>query len=170
MNTLDLILLILLGGFALFGFWFGIIHMVGAFAGLIIGIWAAGHWQAALAPHLLWATGGNLALANIVAFVMIYSVAARVVGLVFWILEKVFNVIAFIPFLKSFNRLLGAGLGFLEGMVAIGLAMYFAARFPFAAQFTTLMQTSQFASAFMNVGGVFAPLLPATIQTLRSVL
>ena len=170
MNILDLILLIGLGGFVLAGFWFGIIHMVGAFVGLVFGIWAASRFAGPVADWLANLTGWNENLLLVLAFVLSYAIAARLAGLALWFVEKIFHFIAIIPFLKTFNRLLGAALGFVEGMLTLGLALYVASRYPISADFTALLEASTFAPRFQAVGAVLAPLLPDAIRALQSVI
>lgn len=170
MNVLDITLLVALGGFVLAGFWFGLIHMVGAFAGMIVGVWAAGHFNTQVSEWIVSVFGGNINLIRVLAFVLTYSIAARLVGVLFWFVEKIFGLITIIPFLKTFDRLLGAALGFVEGMLAIGLAVYFMGRFPISERFAELLHASQFAPKFQAVGSVLAPLLPDAIRILKSVI
>jgi len=170
MNGLDLVLLITLGGFVLAGFWFGIIHMAGALLGMVAGVWVAGHYNGAVTDWLANITGWNANFLRIAAFVLTYAIAARLVGFAMLLVQKVFDFISIIPFLKTFNRLLGAALGFLEGALAIGLALYFASRFPINAEFTTLLAASIYAPRFQIVGSILTPLLPDAIRLLKSVI
>lgn len=170
MNVVDISLLILLGGFVLYGFWFGIIHMVGALVGVVFGAIAAGRLYPLVAGWIAPLFGDSQNLAKVVAFIAIFVLVGRLVGLAFWVIEKIFKFIAIIPFLKTFNRLLGAALGLLEGTLALGLAVYFAARFPISANFEVLMRDSAVAKALHAVGAILAPLLPAAVRAVRSIL
>ncbi len=170
MNVIDISLLVLLGGFVLYGFWFGIIHMVGALIGVVFGAFAAGHFYGPVAAWMAPWFGSSQNLAKVVAFVLVFVLVNRLVGLAFWIVEKIFKFIAVIPFVKTFNRLLGAALGLLEGTLVIGLAVYFAARFPISGGFEALMKASSLAKAFAAVGAILAPLLPATVRAIQSVI
>lgn len=170
MNVVDITLLVLLGGFVLAGFWFGIIHMVGSLIGLIAGALIAGWFYAPFTGLLTGYVGGNQNLAKIIAFVILFILTTRLVGLAFWTIEKIFRFISIIPLLKTFNRLLGAALGLLEGTLTIGLGVYFAARFPATAAFEMLLRDSSMARAFAAVGALLAPLLPAAVRAVRSVI
>ena len=170
MNIVDMSLLVALGGFILYGFWFGIIHMVGALLGVVVGAIAAGRLYAPVAHWLAPFVGNNANLAKIIGFTIVFILVNKLVSLAFWIVEKIFKFISIIPFLKTFNRLLGAVLGLLEGTLALGLGVYFASRFPATASFEMLLRGSQMAHAFAAVGAILAPLLPAAVRAVQSVI
>ncbi len=169
MNVIDISLLVLLGGFVLAGFWFGIIHMIGAIVGLVLGALAAGQFYGSAAAWLAPYIGGNLNLASIIMFFAIFVLVNRLIGLLFWIIEKVFNFIAVIPFLKTFNRLLGAAVGFVEGLLVLGAVVYFASRFPITAGFAATLKNSQVAKVLYPISAILAPLLPAALRAAQSV-
>jgi len=170
MNIVDIVLLVVLASFILSGFWFGIIHMVGSLVGVLVGAWAAGHYYETLTPWISPWVGGNLNLARIIGFFILFVIVNRLFGVIVFIAEKIFKVIAVIPFLKTFNRLLGAAFGLIEGTLVLGLAVYFASRFPFTAAFEMSMRTSELAKALYNVGLILAPLLPQAVRAIQSVL
>jgi len=170
MSVVDISLLVVLGGFILLGFMSGIIHMIGSLIGLVVGAWVSGHFYGLAAQYILPWVGGNANLANIIAFVLIFIIINRLFGIVIFAADKIFKVIAIIPFLKTFNRLLGAVFGLIEGTLVLGLAVYFASRFPFTAAFTTALQGSQLAKPLYAVGLVLAPLLPQAVRMIQSVL
>lgn len=168
MNYLDLVLLIALGGFVLYGLWFGFIHMVGTVAGLVFGALVAG-WYYPVGSSWLQHYLGNANVANFIAFFVIFVLVTRLVGLVFWIVEKAFGFISVIPFLMTFNRLLGAALGLVEGALVLGLAVWFAARFPFSVPFVDAMQSSAFAHILNFAGGLLAVLMPTALKSVQSI-
>lgn len=168
MNVVDISLLVALGGFVLYGFWFGIIHMVGALVGVVAGALAAGRLYAPVANWVAPMVGDNANLAKIIGFVIVFILVNKLVGLAFWVIEKIFKFIAIIPFLKTFNRLLGAALGLLEGTLVLGLTVYFASRFPVSTGFDTLLADSTVAHALLPVGSILAPLLPLAVRAAQS--
>lgn len=170
MNVVDISILVVLGGFVLAGFWFGAIHMVGSVVGVIVGAVVAGQFHVALAGALAGLVGGNENLAKLIAFAILFILATRLVGLAFWVIEKIFKFIAIIPFLKTFNRLVGAALGLIEGTLAIGLVVWFAAHYPATAGFGSLLATSPVAKGFYAVGAILSPLLPLAVRAAQSVI
>ncbi len=61
MALFDLILIIILGGFVLFGLWFGFIHTLGSLLGIVVGAFVAGHYYSGFADwgSFIWG-GGDL--------------------------------------------------------------------------------------------------------------
>lgn len=170
MTSIDAVILIALGGFVLSGLWFGLIHMVGSLVGFVFGAFVAAHGYDFAARIAAPWVGNNLNLARILAFFALFVIVNRLIGLLFHFVEKAFNFISVIPFLKTFNRLLGAGLGFLEGAIVLGLVVYFASRFPVSAAFTAGLQGSPLAYALNLLGSLLAPILPTAIQMLQPVI
>ncbi len=170
MNIVDVSLLVLVGGFVLAGFWFGLIHMIGSFVGLAAGAVVGGAFYTPFAKLLVGYVGHNENLAKIVAFVLLFIITTRLVGLVFWLLEKSFKFISVIPFLGTFDRLLGGVLGLVEGTFTLGIAVYFAARFPITAASDALLRSSQVAHALSDIGKILAPLLPTAVRAVQSML
>lgn len=170
MTILDFILLVTLFFFTFSGFWFGLIHSLGALIGTIAGVLLAGHYfeqlQAVIQPVFM--TNENLA--KIVAFLLIFIVVNRLVGLVFWLINKIFNVIAVIPFLKTINRLTGALLGFLEGTLVLGVVLVLIGKFPFADFIIPAIQASGVAKYLIYIGNILVPLLPELVRQARSYL
>jgi hypothetical protein len=112
---------------------------------------------------------GNENLARIVIFFVVAVLVNRLIGVVFWIIEKIFKFVSIIPFMKSFEKLLGGALGFVEGVIVVGGALYLAARFPVSAGFAAALATSQFGLWLIKVFGLFAPLLPDILRNIKSV-
>lgn len=167
MNYLDISLLIILGGFVLYGFWFGLIHMIGSLLGIFIGAFAAARFYVAGADWLTFL--GNDNLAKVIAFIVIFIVVSKLVGLVFFLIDKAFRFVAVIPFLVTFNRLLGAGLGFVEGVLALGYTIWFIGRFPWSQAFGEVLSSSIIAEILNIVGSILALLAPVALRAVSSV-
>lgn len=167
MNILDLVLIIILFFFVATGFRFGLIHTLGALVGTVIGVLIAGRYFEAGAELLKGILFGNTNLAKVIAFIVIFILVSRVVGLVFWIIDKVFKVLAVIPFLRSINRLAGAALGLLEGAVVLGIILIFIDKFPFSEQILPAIETSQMAQWLLGYGKILTPLLPEAVKLIE---
>lgn len=165
MTFLDLIVGLVLFGFVLAGLWFGLIHMIGAIVGTVAGTLVAGHYAALSSTFL-----GSSNIARVGAFFIIMVLVNRLIGIVFWVVEKIFKIFAVIPFMKTFEKILGGALGLLEGIVVIGGAMYLAARYPLNETFSSALSVSKLSLALIKGFGLFAPLLPDIIRNLKSVV
>jgi uncharacterized membrane protein required for colicin V production len=88
---------------------------------------------------------GNTTVASIVLYILILIIAQRLVSFLFWIIDRLFGFLRWLPFVGFVNRLLGGILGAVEGFVFVAAGVYF-----FGLNFPTL-STSWFAgSAIVN--------------------
>jgi len=124
-SFIDIILIGIIIVFVVSGFVFGLIQGIGAIIGLAVGFWAAINYFGGLGDVLTPIFLGHSVWAHIIAFILIFILANRLVGLVFWLIDRAFKIISIIPFLKSVNRLGGAVLGLIEGILVCGLILGF---------------------------------------------
>ncbi|MFA5134115.1 MAG: CvpA family protein [Patescibacteria group bacterium] len=163
MVLIDFIFLIILGGFILFGLWFGLIHTLGALIGTVLGVYLSSRWYDDVA---IWAQShfaGSLNVWKVICFILLFVIINRLVGLLFYILEKMFNVITSLPFLKSINRLAGAILGLIEGAVVIGGLVFISNKFPFGLE-EKLFAASTLKGYFLHVFNILLPLVPQALK------
>jgi len=170
MSHLDIILLIILGGFAMFGLWFGFIHTLGALVGTVVGTFVTSHYYEPIAGWIWSMTGGNENLVKVLTFIIMFIVVNRLVGFAFWLVEKAFNILKIIPFLSTINRLLGGILGLFEGVLVVGLILFFVSKFPFADWLTGSVLKSGVAGYLVNLSSILWPLLPAALKQIQGIL
>jgi len=169
MAIIDFILLLVLFGFALFGLWFGLIHTLGSLLGTILGVYLSSRWYDGAA---VWAQGkfaGDLNVWKVIVFILLFILINRLVGLLFHIVEKMFDIFTKLPFLKSINKLAGAILGLLEGAVVLGGVIFIAHRFPFGLE-EKLFAASQIKNYFLGVFNVLMPLVPEVLKTANGLM
>jgi uncharacterized membrane protein required for colicin V production len=160
---LNFALLVLLAGFVLFGLWFGFVHTLGALAGTIIGAFAAGKLYEPLATWLSGTFGWDHNLMRVIAFLVLFVLINRLVGLLFYVVERVFRFISIIPFLSTIDHLLGLILGFLEGVLVLGLTLFVAQKFPIG-PLAQMITDASVAKWMMKTASILLPLLPKVIQ------
>jgi uncharacterized membrane protein required for colicin V production len=115
-------------------------------------------------------THWNQNFVNVLVLIILFLIVNRLVGFIFWLLDRVFSIITRLPFISSLNRLLGALFGLLEGIVALGIAFYFISRFPLSPAFMTQVNASRVAAFCGSIASLLWPLVPATIQSLQNFL
>jgi len=169
MTIFDVILLLILGGFVMFGLWFGFIHTLGSLIGTFAGAFFAGLWYEPLAKWLE-SIFGHPNLMRILAFILIFIIFNRLIGFVFYLLDKIFKFLTIIPFLKTINRLLGGLLGFFEGILVIGLSLFVISRFPLSDWFTNVLAASTVAPWFVATSKILQYVLPEILRQLHSVI
>ncbi len=118
MLLFNIILILALIAFVGSGLKDGFIYALGRIVGAVIGFLVAKYFYIQLA--FVFSPFMPAGWAKVIAFLLIFVVATRVMGWIFKAIDKTFNFIAIIPFMKSINHVLGAFLGFLEGIIIIG--------------------------------------------------
>lgn len=116
MNTLDIIILAIIGLFTVLGFFTGFIRGVSSLVGIAAGI-VAGNLFHASGAGMLSPFIASPEAANVVAYALILIITMAVVALAARVLERVINLM----FLGWLNRLLGLVLGFAKGGVLAAL-------------------------------------------------
>ncbi len=170
MTILDLILILSVFSFVLAGLWFGFVHALGAVIGMVLSVLVAGRYYDAWGAASSGIFFGNENLARTAMFLLIMILVNRLIGIVFWLIEKMFKVVSVIPFMKTFNAILGGVLGFVEGVLVVGGALYIAARYPISTHFAEALSASNIGMWLLQAFGLLVPLLPEAVKQLKSVI
>ncbi|OGF39414.1 hypothetical protein A2515_02845 [Candidatus Falkowbacteria bacterium RIFOXYD12_FULL_34_57] len=168
---IDVVLLIILSGFVFYGLFFGLIRTVGSLIGLIIGAVIASRYYLAVYGMIDGLFIGFDNLGKVLVFVILFSFIHHVVGIGFFFIDRTFNILSIIPFLKSFNRLGGGILGALIGSLSIGLVLYVASRYTFIESiFGRWLINSELTPYFLKINNLLLPLLPEMLKMLKSLI
>jgi len=169
LTLFDVVLLVALGGFVMFGAWFGLFHTLGSLFGTVAGTFFGGIGISIVGP-LMHAIFGDSQWVDVITFMVIFAVFSRLVGFGFYVLDKSFSIMTKLPFLSSADRILGAVVGFFEGILVIGMILYVASKYDLGYSATYALQSSTVAPWFVNVSWILQPLLPRAINELRSII
>lgn len=165
MTWLDLLLLLALFSYTWGGFQAGLIEAIGGLVGLVIGAVVASSQYVHFAPAFAGWVGGNELISKVVAFGVILFVVSRLVAIIIWFVNKLFNIVAIVPGLKLLNKLAGAVFGLLEGALFLGLVLQVANRLPVPDNWAHALQGSMIAPFLIHVSGWLVPFLPAALKT-----
>ncbi|MFH1207011.1 MAG: CvpA family protein [Patescibacteria group bacterium] len=164
MGTLTIILLIIFFGFIVAGFFFGLIHTIGAVLGAVAGVWIASHFYEQISPFIqFFMIKGPVA--DVIAFIAILLVVSRLIGFMVHMLDQGFKIISIVPFASSINRLGGALFGFIEAAFVIGTILYVTSQFNVSPAVTDAINNAPFAGLLMTIAQVLLPLIPAALKT-----
>ncbi|HBX15842.1 MAG TPA: hypothetical protein DEF57_00870 [Candidatus Magasanikbacteria bacterium] len=130
----------------------------------------ASHYYEPISNWTLSITGGNFNIVKFIVFIILFIIANRLVGFIFWLVEKVFSVLKIIPFLGTINRLLGGLLGLFEGVLVVGLTLFFISKFPLSEWLTGSMLKSGMAAYLIKISSILWPLLPAALKQIQSIM
>src|SRR3989339_350934 len=159
MGLFDIVLLIIIAGFAMFGIWFGFIHTLGSLLGTAVGAFVATRYYLWLATWIVNITGWSEHTATVIAFVIVFMVSNRLIGFFFWLFDRFFKPITNLPFLSSLNRFLGFLLGIFEGVVTLGLVFFVIQANPVNEKFMTWVDESRVVPYTLGAANVLMPLV-----------
>lgn len=157
---------ILLGIIILIGFWGlkkGFLQSLGSIVGLVLATIIASRFYPTVAGWF-----GSTNFSNVLSFIIIFGLATRIVSLVFWVLGKVFRLITILPFISSFDRLLGLILGLVEGILVLAVILTFALKYPINYWIIEQMSLSVVAGVLLKIGMFSLPLFPEALKTMKS--
>lgn len=153
----DLILILIIFSFVLFGLWFGLIHALGGVVGTIVGAIIAMKYYTKFATTNMW---------QLVSFIVLFILGSRLTAFVFYLIEKAFKITQIIPGIKTINRLAGGLLGLAEGCIIVGIILVFATRFAFPTLIIAVGK-SEIAQFLIGVGTTILPLFPEALRQVK---
>lgn len=119
-NYLDIIIAFVFVGFALRGYFKGLILSLTSLIGLIVGLYAAWHFSDYLAQELTPLLSLSVESLKIVSFILTFVIALFIVYLIGILLEKVVKVAG----LGFLNKLGGLFLGLIKGGLLVSIFFY----------------------------------------------
>lgn len=165
MAIFDIVLIVILAGFGFYGFFFGFIKTVGSLIGIIVGFFIASRfYQLVFLKIQNWFFGQDTT-GKIITFFVLFSLANRLTVFTFSLLDRLFDFISIIPFLKTINRLAGVIFGLLMGITILGIAFYFVLNYPFIGGWIgKMVSSSKIAPFLIKVGGILTPIIPEAFR------
>ncbi|QQG52805.1 MAG: CvpA family protein [Candidatus Falkowbacteria bacterium] len=171
MIIFDIVLAVILAIFVFSGLRKGLIRSVGSIIALIIGAYVASNF------YLTFFEWGRSLVANheaggkIAAFIILFIAASSLTNLIFFLIEKVFNLLAIIPGSRYLNNILGALLGLLEGSLFLGLMVFVASRYALIGNLLgDNLAKSVIAPWLLKVVNIILPVLPEALKALKSII
>ena len=168
MSIFDLVILIIISGFALFGLWFCLVHTLGSLIGTAFGVYLASRFYEPVAGWIINFTGWGQNYIKVIVFVVTFLLITRLVGFIFWVMEKFLTIFTRMPFIHGLDRIMGAIFGFLEGAIVVGVTLFFISRFPISLPFMEGLAHSQLAPPLVKLASILIPLFPEAIRLLKS--
>ncbi len=166
MPIFDIILLIILAGFVLYGLFFGLIRTLGSLIGLVAGLWLTLIFYLTVFGWVKNLFFGHELAGKIIVFIVLFTLINRLIGFIFALIDRTFDLISVIPFLKTINRLAGAALGFIEGGLVLGLVLLLLSQTASGTWFSN----SPVASFLISYTKAVMPLLPGLLNKLKEMV
>lgn len=153
----NILLAVLVIGFIGAGMKDGFIETLGRLVGAVLGFLAARAWSLPVASFL--GAFVPLGWSRLIAFIVIFLVITRLVGFGFQLVDGAFRILSVLPFLKSINSLLGAALGFIEGLILVGGVIYLVTTFKLIPWLSTLFASSVVAAWILKTFNILLGVL-----------
>lgn len=170
MNILDITIIIIVGVFALMGFWVGLFHTIGSLIGTVVGVFIASRYYEPMAQWLINTTGWSTNVSRVVMFIALFFVITRAIGVAFWLIGKVVGTVLPIPFKSAINRFLGMIFGAAEGLITVGVGLYFIDKFPLGEKIMASIETSAIAPIAITAASILIPLFPEALKALETTI
>lgn len=168
MSIFDLALIIIILGFVINGLFKGIIKMTGSIVALFLGIFLASRLYLVFYSFISTYISGSANILKIIAFVIILLLSAKIIELIFKLIEKVFKIAAFIPGSKFLNNILGAVFGLILGSLLLGIIIHFMGHYlDLSGVVSNLINSSKIVPLLLEVNKISVVFLP---ESLRSVI
>ena len=168
MEMIDVFLLGIILLFGAIGLAMGFIHALGSMLGIIVGVYLASRFYAPAADWLMQLIGRESNLIRVLMFVIAFILITTLVGIIFHLIEKAVGIIKWLPFVKTFDRLLGFLLGLAEGILILGMIILFVDKFPLSGWLMSGLAGSTVAPYVEGAVVVFWPLLPEALKMIQS--
>ncbi len=165
---LDIFLLGVILLFGAIGLAMGFIHAFVSMLGLIVGVYLASRLYAPAADWLMQLIGHESNLIRVLMFAIAFILITTLVGIIFHLIEKAIGVIKWLPFVKTIDRLLGFLLGVAEGVIILGLIIFFIDKFPLTGGVMDQLANSVVAPYLEGAIVIFWPLLPKALKMIQS--
>jgi uncharacterized membrane protein required for colicin V production len=163
-SIVDVALLLIICSFVCFGLFFGFVHTLGSLVGTILGIFLSTRLVGPAYDAFGFLFGGG-AVGKIFMFVIIFLLVSRIVGILFWLIEKFFGIFGLIPFASVINRALGAAFGLIEGIIFVGVVIFFVMQYVPDNVVQATLAESIVAKYLLALVAALQILFPAAAQT-----
>lgn len=169
-TLVDVILILIVFAFIAVGFGLGLMRSIGALLGLMVGAWVAGRYFMSTVEWLTPILMGQEKMAKVASFILIFFIINRLVVFIFHFLSKGLNVLSFLPFAKTLNRVGGILLGLIEGVLTVGFLSYVISKIiPDTSFVTNNLDSSQVAHYLVSWSNRVILLLPEALRKITSI-
>lgn len=170
MPILDLILLIFLGAFVLYGFYVGLVKMILKLIATITAIIITVNVYIPVYETFPFIGFGSENLGKIISFIVILAIVNYLLSLIFGFIAKLLKIITSLPVVSFVNRVLGGILGLLQGLFILGVIIFVSSPFVLNSDFfNPLIAESSLAPMFLKVNVWISPFIPKALEMIDSV-
>jgi len=171
MPILDLILIVFLGGFALYGFYLGFVKMVLKLLASILSIIFAINSYLTFYQIFPSIGFGSESLGKFLSFIIVLTLINFVLSFLISIIAKVLKIITGLPFISFINRVMGSLLGFAQALFILGVVIFIMSRYAISNNLlNNLIIGSDLSPILLRSVNWLEPLFPSALRILESAI
>ncbi len=169
MLILDLILIIFLGLFILYGFYLGATRMILSLFSAILSIIIAINIFLDVYNWISFVGFGSESLGKTITFILVLIIVHYLLNIVFKIIAKVLKIITSLPVISFINRFLGGALGLVKGLFILGIIIFVMSSYALSNELlSSLVINSDIAPVLIQSVDWISPLVPSALETIES--
>lgn len=151
------------------GFASGIIRAVGAVVSVFVAGFLAGRLYIPLGEYLAqywigFANGSGVLIVFVISFLLI----GKLFNFFVYIIDQVFDVLSFVPFLMTFKRILGGIFGLLLGVLLVSFILYLSGRYVPWDWLQTMVESSRIVPYLIKLNSVIEIFFPDAVRVVNS--
>jgi membrane protein required for colicin V production len=165
-SILDIVLVLILLGFAWKGYKQGLIEALSSLLAIMIGLYAAYRFYGTGAWWLSHWTGWGQTFSRILVFIIIFIAINWLVNYLCYLADRFFQLIFKLPFVRTLNKILGALFAILEGIIILVVLIFIFKSIPVSTTLTQAVNTSLVATYLVKIASFIWPFLPKLAKNL----
>jgi len=148
MNFIDIIVLVVIGGFLVKGLLRGLLKEICSLLGLVVGGFVAFRYQGPLGEVLIQSWNWPSQLSLVVAFLALFLSSVVFFGLLGYLLSRFVKLV----FLGGLNRVAGGFFGIAQGLLLLAIVLFALSLRPFPQSLGPALKESQLAPPLIGLG------------------
>lgn len=167
----DIILLVFLGIFVLYGFFIGLVKMVLNLLASILGIILAIKFYSAFYDIFPFIGFGSEGLGKTISFIIALSVFSFILSFGFRLIAKVLKIVTSLPVISLANRVAGAFFGLIQGLFILGSILFVLSHYAFLNYFLNfIISDSSISPVLIKAVYWIEPFVPEALRLLQSMI
>ncbi|HNV12571.1 MAG TPA: CvpA family protein [bacterium] len=168
---IDIILLIFLSLFVIYGFYVGLVRMALNLLASILGIILSIKFYDAFYELFPFIGFGSDSLGKVISFIVVLSIISFILSFGFKLLGKILKIITSLPVISLANRLAGGAFGLIQGLFIIGAILFVLSYYAVLnGLLNFVISNSEISPVFIKAVYWLKPFIPEALKVLQSAI
>ncbi|PKM91376.1 hypothetical protein CVU82_02150 [Candidatus Falkowbacteria bacterium HGW-Falkowbacteria-1] len=167
----DIILLVFLGLFILYGFFLGLVKMALNLLASVLGIILAIKFYSVFYDIFPFVGFGSEGIGKTLSFIIVLSIFSFILSFGFRLIAKILKIVTSLPIISLANRLAGAVFGLIQGLFILGSILFVLSHYAFLNYFLNfVISDSSISPILIKAVYWIEPFVPETLRLLQSMI